>query len=470
MCNVNIPNPDGPSHEYWGNTSAFARTLQNASMLTRKVDLQSFGQPNQTLADELLQVATLRAADDLSPALTRRLALHYHGTVEIFYPILNWNFLDEILESVDNGSFPCVNEPTRYILLNLVLAISCASLRARDSQLRMLAHAYFDNVLANDALRDILTHPSASALQISLLMSIFVWYCPGRINAWRLLGNATRMCLDLVEKVGSDEADSVMIGTLYRTTYVLESQVAISFGRPRQLPEARDEVLTGTTETYPADPELSKLVYELARLRNRLHRDLIGNSWAMIRTKPYLTTVSDYSWMNTCIFEINAWLEKWIASVGSLRDTSTEASEVYAAPNLLLSWGQLQQAEALLLAKFASDSRSQLLLSADEEVMAAQRLLHAAEALQGGLSYSSDSSHDVLPMPWSKAFAVFDAGVALIRNWASTAVSWAEVQESFHLCTRLLIRCDMPSTGCTVGLSSALRLLLDACVIAPIGG
>lgn len=108
----------------------------------------------------------------------------------------------------------------------------------------------------------------------------------------------------MVEVHGSDKTDSATTGKLHRTLYTLESRLAMTFGRPRHLPDGTDVSTSSPTSDQAAGGELPTLVYDLARLQNRFHKDMIKRETALFGLITIDSSISDFTWMSTCVYEV----------------------------------------------------------------------------------------------------------------------------------------------------------------------
>ncbi|KAL2825558.1 hypothetical protein BDW59DRAFT_161519 [Aspergillus cavernicola] len=251
------------------------------------------------------------------------------------------------------------------------------------------------------------------------------------MDIWRLLGHASRMFLDNTEAHGAEKTDSAGAGVLYRTLYTLETQMAISFGRPHQLPDGQELPAFSPPEPNSvAAGELSPLRYNLARLQNRFHRDIISNGPVLSATNLDDSHVNA-PWMSACISEAKTWLDEWNIQVDAFVDA-------YSAPaiggsdflkDILRHHGRLSQCETLLLAKTATERRGQLFISTEDELEICKLLLQSVINLhQASTStLTNHPSHSEIPSPsyplhftfpwtWTCTHAVFTATIVLLQH------------------------------------------------------
>ncbi|KAL4877891.1 hypothetical protein BJY04DRAFT_121630 [Aspergillus karnatakaensis] len=275
---------------------------------------------------------------------------------------------------------------------------------------------------------DYFLEPNIQSLQMLLLLCLYAWIRPSVLNVWRLLGHASRTFLDIIEAHGSDKTDAAYAGVLYRTLYTLETQIAISLGRPHQLPDGQELPEFSPDPESLAASELSTMRYNLARLQNRFHRDIISTGPTVSGQSHTDWAISNASWLSTSIGEIKAWIETWNGAVDLfVAGYPVPEADAGVLRGFLGSYGQLEQSEALLLAKIASGRRGQHLVAADEEVAACNQILQAVIDLHQPQQLSH---HNILspyplqfiyPLTWTCAHAGVSAMVGLLQHGENEA-------------------------------------------------
>jgi hypothetical protein len=164
----------------------------------------------------------------------------YYQSIELCYPTLGQDLVQSTVNSVYDSHLLEEDGQISRIRLSLMLAISFALLSYQDDRLRGAADTYFHQAIASGISVNAFVRPTNTDLQLVLLLCVYVWICLQALDIWRLIGHASRMCLDMVEVHGSDKPGSATTGKLHRTLYTLESRLAMAFGRPRHLPDRTD--------------------------------------------------------------------------------------------------------------------------------------------------------------------------------------------------------------------------------------
>lgn len=461
-----------PSVVFFGPTSAFARLATEAGRslplpMPTEVTPSSSGKGQSSLIETIMSCVTSTVARDVPQSVAEDLVSLYYRSIEICYPIVGQTLIRQVLDQVYDKSSGPRSHGLHRIQLNLMLAISLALMSSQDQRLRLGAKAYFHQAISEGLSADEFVNPTNTSLQLVLLLCIYAWICPRALDIWRLIGHASRMCLDMVEVHGSDKTESATTGTLYRTLYALESHFALAFGRPRHLPDRADvPASSSSSDLNPISGagDLSTLVYDLARLQNRFHKDMIGRDYPL---PSYLSgnalidpILPDQSWMASCVYEIKAWLENWNAQVESEFALQTFEQAQEHGQDLtrqLKCWGQFQQCQALLLAKTATYRRGQVLISSTDELVLCREILEAAEGLVNSenhrdCSASASASQFVFPLAWTHAHGIFNTIVAILRQPYSM-----EIQDLFEQGIRILASAGKPDNQGTAGLVSCLR-------------
>ena len=348
--------------------------------------------------------------------------------MEAIYPIIGPDLIQRTLEQVYSGA----DDDMSMLLLNFMLAISLAFLSLQDPRLQTAAEAYFGRAISDGLLTDRFVRPTRKSLQLVLLLCVYSWICPGTVDIWRLLGHASRMCLDIIEMHGSDKTDSSNSDHLFRTLYTIETEVSIYFGRPHPLPGVQDAPAFSPSPGLMAGDGLSIMVYNLARLQGGFHRDMIGKT-------PELT---DDSWMEPCLHDMTVWLEEWNVRVESLFVATSPGEE--DSERLLKLWGEFQQCEALLLAKSAMERRGQVSMSSEDEYSICKRLLQAADCLCQSSPLASIPSFCspafLFPLTWTRAHGVFNAAFVLLEHVKTNRIPNEDVNHLLLAGIRLLTR------------------------------
>lgn len=461
---------------FFGATSTFSRlatTLASgsSSLPLPQQEIASSVSQGPMLLETLCSSLVLDVKRDLCRNEAEVLARYYYRSVEMTYPILGLGLISETLDDMySNSNDISVMVGDRSMVVsrfNMLLAISLAMLSLHDKRLQVVADAYLQSTISSESLYDLVAHPTNQSLQMMLLLCVYAWIRPSSLDIWRLLGHASRMCLDIIEVHGSNKTDSAPARVLHRTLYALGTQVSIAFGRPHQLPDGKDAPGLSPLSGSVGVDDLSTMVCNMARLQNRLFRDFLGNN--RVSTPPdqgiiigatatatALTTSNSPHWMAGCVQDIRTWLGGWEARVDALfvEEDSREAFRRY---------GEFLQCEALLLAKAATDRRDQLLVSDEEELTICTRLLQAVDILHPMASSSSFLSSGgmsdaaVFPLTWTRAHSIFTALMVLLQHVQSQQTPSAEHQRLIQAGLDVLILLDGAGSQSTTGLVKLIQ-------------
>lgn len=427
-------------------------------------------QDRSKLTETILDSLVINITTNLpNLAATEELVSLYSRSIETLYPIVGQNLIRQTIDDVYCADSGVLNDSASHTRLSLVISIALALLSQEDERFRMASEAYFREAVLKGLSSDFFIRPTNKSLQLVLLMCIYVWICPSIMDIWRLMGHASRMCLDIIEVHGSDKTDSADTGILYRTLYTLETQLAIGFGRPRHLPDGTEVPASSPDPSLMSGDELSTLVYNLARIQNRFHRDMITKR----RDNPEISldnlVMPDQSWMGTCVHDIKAWLADWNTRVDSFVYNS-QIFHGYGEDEIARSlklWGLFQQSHALVIAKQAIDSQSQMIITNDEELSFCRQLIEAA----GDLFKNRDTHPSfIFPFAWTHTHAIFSSALVLLRHIYNSSNNSglridAEAEQLFQLALNVLSPGGYTRNKGTVGLVSCLQNVYNSCHI-----
>ncbi|KAH8881775.1 hypothetical protein GQ53DRAFT_754059 [Thozetella sp. PMI_491] len=337
------------------------------------------------------------------------------------------------------------------------MAISSALMSEQDQRLQVVADIYFREALSGAFSGDQFVRPTNKSLQMMLLLCIYTWICPASMDIWRLLGHASRMCLDIIEMHGSDKTDAANAVVLYRTLYALETQISISFGRPHHLPDGKDVPAYSPDSSLMAAGELSTMVYDLSRLQNRFHKDVIGRDYIA----PAMVGIS---WMSGCVHDMKAWLEDWRSRVETLFASSPTSQGGTDMELPFKLWGEFQHCEALLLAKVAMDRRSHDIISDEDELGLCKQLLRAAAGLRQtpdpeGRFVSARARTFTFPLTWTRTHAIFTATVTLLQHMHTRSLHDVEMQVLLRAGLDMLDSANRTGDYATAGLVDCIQKL-----------
>lgn len=467
---------------FFGATSTFSRlatTLAsgNSSLPLPQQEGTSSAPRGPMLLETLCSSLVLDVKRDLCRDEAEVLARYYYRSIEMTYPILGLGLISETLDDMYSNSndisVMAGDRSTVVSRFNMILAISLAMLSLHDRRLQVVADTYLNSTISSESLFDLVAHPTNQSLQMMLLLCVYAWIRPSSLDIWRLLGHASRMCLDIIEVHGSNKTDSAPARVLHRTLYALGTQISIAFGRPHQLPDGKDAPGLSPLSGSVGVDDLSTMVCSMARLQNRLFRDFLSNNrvstppdQSIVGATTTLTANSSAHWMAGCVQDIRTWLGSWEARVDALfvdpcsTPGMTRDGDQREA---FRRYGEFLQCEALLLAKAAADRRDQLLVSDEEELDICTRLLQAVETLHRMAGTSSSSSSGlpsaqalsdaaVFPLTWTRAHSIFTALMVLLQRAQKQPTPDAEHQRLIQAGLDVLVLLDGAGSQSTLGL------------------
>lgn len=463
LCTTASNSDNSPDYIFFGLTSSFARFASSISRLPPLLEEASTltlqpAKPYQRLLDSLV----LDVTSDLPLADARDLLNTYHYSIEITLPILGQDLISKTLDSVyteESGNGDSVVARARFAS---IIAISLAIHATQDPNLQIVADAYFRQAISRATSADLLVYPTDQCLQMTLLLCIYAWICPGAIDIWRLLGHASRMCLDIIEVQGSGKVDSGCSAVLYRTLYTLETRVAILFGRPSQLPDGQDLPAYAPELTSAGAGDLSTLAYNLARLQNRFQRHLLGNKLAPSRQNLGASPMTNVSWMTACVSDMKAWLGDWNAQVDALSGAPSPSRVGAEHQEPLRLCGEFQQCEALLLVRMAPEADARHLVTSEEEVAICKRLLHTMDALRLVSVSGTGKTEFMFPLTWTRAHTVFTATATLLEQLRLGLSRDPELQRCVQLGISILASSEGGSGRGTHEMVNCLRNMYES--------
>uniref|UniRef100_L2GBB6 Zinc finger transcription factor-containing protein n=1 Tax=Colletotrichum fructicola (strain Nara gc5) TaxID=1213859 RepID=L2GBB6_COLFN len=369
LSSILFQNPSGAKNScdtvFFGVTSSYVRlanVIQGSVSLPAASDATTSTPQVARLFESLCNSLTVDTTGTMPLSEAQNLTSLYYRSIEITYPILGQELISQTLDQVYNGSSATKEyENLAQTRLHFMLAISLALLSSVDERLQMFADAYFSKAMSCGTSSDLFIHPTNQSLQTTLLLCIYAWLCPSAIDLWRVLGHASRMYLDIIEVHGSGQTEPGDTDMLYRTLYSLETQTAIAFGRPSQLPDVKTLSVCSPDwlSTAAGDMDLPSMVYHLARLKSRFHRDMIGKHGTSSGHSLSLSRTTESSWMSSYIHEIRIWIDRWNTQVDALFIGSFAPHDDADLQQYFRACGTFQQCEALLLAKAAADGHHQ---------------------------------------------------------------------------------------------------------------
>ncbi|EQB59249.1 fungal specific transcription factor domain-containing protein [Colletotrichum gloeosporioides Cg-14] len=469
-------NPSGANNSsdtvFFGATSSFVRlanVIQGSVSLPTASDATTSVPQVARLYESVCGSLTVDITGTMPFSEAQNLTSLYYRSIEITYPILGQELISQILDQVYNGSSATTEyENLAQIRLHFMLAISLALLSPVDPRLQMFADAYFGKAMSCGTSIDLFIHPTNQSLQTTLLLCIYAWLCPSAIDLWRVLGHASRMYLDIIEVHGSGQTEPGDTDMLYRTLYSLETQTAIAFGRPSQLPDVKTLSVRSPDwlSTAVGDMDLPSMVYHLARLKSRFHRDMIGKHGTSSGHSLSVSRATDCSWMSSYIHEIRIWIDKWNTQVDALFMGSFAPHDYAGLQQYFRACGTFQQCEALLLAKAAADGHHQSFVSKDEEILSCIELLRAAGSLLRSSTPASSQADFVFNLTWTRAHSLFIAAVVVLQHTRNGMDMGPDVQSL--ICEHIEMLCpDRISGRGTIGLAKCLQTLNESIQLSP---
>jgi hypothetical protein len=457
-----------PSPIFFGRTSSFARLVNivgRLRILSNEHDITTSDIRPHASSETLCSSVVLNVATGMPPGEAHSLAWHYYRSIELIYPILGQDLLRQTLDLAHSSpiSSTAGKGSLIHVRLYLVLAISLSLVSGKDQRLQLIADAYFAEAVSAGISGDYFVFPTTEALQLVLLLCIYAWMCPSAMDIWRLLGHASRMCLDIMEVHGSDKTRSSTASELYRTLYALENQVCISLGRPHQLPDGNEPPVCSPNAGPMAVGELPSMVYKLSRLQCRLHRDAIGHPSG----REILDSTLECSpWLAPCVGEVKNWLENWNAGVETLCHVSTSSPYMGDLKPLLKYWGVSQYYQAILLAKVVADQREEALILSEDELEGCKELLYSIDTLCQGPnppirgSLPSNTLSQVFPWTWTDSHLLYTALMALVQHMQDSQRPDNETRRLFHTNLERLVSLEQLGSPGATGLANCLEKIL----------
>ncbi|KAE9573494.1 hypothetical protein CGMCC3_g10485 [Colletotrichum fructicola] len=476
LSSILFQNPSGAKNScdtvFFGVTSSYVRlanVIQGSVSLPAASDATTSTPQVARLFESLCNSLTVDTTGTMPLSEAQNLTSLYYRSIEITYPILGQELISQTLDQVYNGSSATKEyENLAQTRLHFMLAISLALLSSVDERLQMFADAYFSKAMSCGTSSDLFIHPTNQSLQTTLLLCIYAWLCPSAIDLWRVLGHASRMYLDIIEVHGSGQTEPGDTDMLYRTLYSLETQTAIAFGRPSQLPDVKTLSVCSPDwlSTAAGDMDLPSMVYHLARLKSRFHRDMIGKHGTSSGHSLSLSRTTESSWMSSYIHEIRIWIDRWNTQVDALFIGSFAPHDDADLQQYFRACGTFQQCEALLLAKAAADGHHQSFVSNDEEMLSCIELLRAAGSLLRSSTPASSQADFVFNLTWTRAHSLFIAAVIVLQHTRNGIDMGPDVQSL--ICESIeMLSSDRISGRGTNGLVKCLQTLNESIQPSP---
>ena len=148
----------------------------------------------------------------------------FSNSINIFYPTLKAQHVDEIVESAYNDQ-DCTRLGQDHDLFYLILAISSHVARKSDIGLPFTPSVYFEKAISHlEQTRHSWIGPNQILLlQRTILICIYLLLNPSSGDIWRNLGFAIRFYFDLSHRPSEhDGIDEDLMCILTRTLYCLE--------------------------------------------------------------------------------------------------------------------------------------------------------------------------------------------------------------------------------------------------------
>ncbi|OQV05739.1 Fungal Zn2-Cys6 binuclear cluster domain-containing protein [Cladophialophora immunda] len=347
---------------------------------------------------------------------TDRLIEVYYQSVEQLFPILRRARVQSTLENIrlTETSATAVAQ-VEYIRFYLMLALATRVLSKTDSRLALKSTAFFQSAMADySELRKVIQQPSICGLQISVMLCLYLVLDPLAGNAWRILGHASRTCLDLSwdfqEMVTPHQVDWVLYCTIFR----LECDLSIAYGRPMQLPELSIE--SKIINSYPVDNGTewtTYLLYKLALISHAVHDRMLSGQ---------LLSSASTIFFHRCREGLDKWLASWELHLKTIADIPTYPGDGEDLVEELRVWGTLYHCEATLSLYRASSGTA---VPSDQAEAAAAKLIDSFSALfinnQGTIPSSLFDNIQVtckafkFPIFWTTIQRLFSAALVLIE-------------------------------------------------------
>lgn len=209
------------------------------------------------------------------------------------------------------------------------------------------------------------------------------------------------------------------------------------------------------------------LIYDLARLKSRFHREMIRRAPTTSLNQFGLPFSIEYSWMREYYAEMASWLNHWEAKLESFNLDSSTSLELQGLYTPLMYWGRLKQSEGLLLVIAASESKDNAIISNEEKASIAQHFLQAVLGLyrhtsaEGSTSSSSSSQNFVFPMSWTHQHTMFNAAVSLLQYKNQSPLLRNEAKDLLQACLSVLTVLETKSGCLSTGLSFCLQSIYE---------
>ncbi|KAJ5100264.1 fungal-specific transcription factor domain-containing protein [Penicillium angulare] len=414
---------------FFGASSIYSRFISRYSALSLLPD-ESSKIPSPSEPPFLRNISRTLGLDQnvmIPPTEAQNLVWYYYQSVEVIYPILG----PDLIQSTINVAYDSGMEPGDKALaglrLNLMIAISLILISPKDRRLQVISEAYFRQAISNWLDPDLFAYPAIESLQILLLLCIYVWLCPNITDIWRLLGHATRMCLDVIEVHGSGRESSPDAKTLYQSLYTLGTQISVYFGRPHQLPD-RPESVSLETSSSGVKSDFASMSYSLAQIQNRLYRGMTGNRQS---TSSNSSVYTEFEWITICVQDIQQWLLDWNSLIDCITDLSSYREEQNQTKISLRYYGELQQGETLLLAKLTADHHGHALASFQDNSFCMQ-ILNAAYGLYHIFNATVRDVSTCVPrlvfsMTWTCTHAIFNSIDVILHDSPENGATYEDV-------------------------------------------
>jgi hypothetical protein len=222
---LNSQNTSQPSKCFYGEASFYGRLMATLALPKfRSLDVLKIPIPPTRSSFNPNHSALIRCTTDISREKIMSLVKQYCQQIETFYPILGIPLAWAISEDT-SGDLACHEMDARYrqAFFHLIIAVALTSRYQERWSSLPLSSVYFNKALTLASSTNLTMTSSIVSLRYMLLVSVYVWLDPSAGNLSRLLGAACRICLDLIEDQDLKEDEVVVLHSLFRTTYVLDT-------------------------------------------------------------------------------------------------------------------------------------------------------------------------------------------------------------------------------------------------------
>lgn len=433
----------GSSSRYFGETSILGKLL-SAPPLPGVVQVMSVNRTCRlpSTAPSMSHELLLRSVHELSRDFLESLARGYLDEVETFYPVLGKALISDMIgdiherPSMSTGSLR--HDPAHSeAILCLMVAISLAiPFEARSTSLQ-ISTVYFERALALQSSRtnSLFSNSTVTSLQFQLLLCLYVWFDPSAGNLSRLVNAACRMCLDLLESQDLKPEETATVHILFRTAYILDTIVAVAYGRPNYLPEWKNlesmVVNTGTLDGRSDDADgnnLSFMVYNLARLRSTIHQDILSHVDSGVSGQDYILSTPKVLSLKA---QIDEWWNHWEQQTSYLMQpqdngtglgAGTSTSDgVLQTETKAYCYGVILHAGATTLLRTLAEKSGAALSDGGVPLSSAEVLIKVYGALKGGLSPPSSLHRGHLDSIPTSGGRVIEAGPGFPVCWTDYA-------------------------------------------------